>query len=167
MAAGYMQSLLPLLNKKFLTPMDIRRIRELLLRMRMTCDATYLIDRHTHISPKLKELEGIIEELVVESGRKMVIFSEWTTMTFLIARHLSDAGINFVELCGKVPVKRHRPLIDEFSSNPYCRGFKQALTAGRLARQFDHAVHRCQRRDADLPGHLHLAGHGFQAGGDV
>jgi precorrin-6B methylase 1 len=62
--------------------------------MRMTCDSTYLIDRQTHISPKLKELEGVIQELVVENGRKMVIFSEWTTMTFLIARHLSDAGIS-------------------------------------------------------------------------
>ena len=130
MHAGYMQLLLPLLNKKFLTPMDLRRIQELLLRMRMTCDSTYLIDRRTHISPKLKELEGIIEELVVENGRKMVIFSEWTTMTFLIARHLSDAGLNFVELSGKVPVKKRQALIDEFTHNPDCRVFLSTDAGG-------------------------------------
>lgn len=130
MHAGYMQSLLPLLNKKFLTPMDIRRIQELLLRMRMTCDSTYLIDRETHISPKLKELESIIEELVLESGRKMVIFSEWTTMTFLIARHLSDAGIKFVELCGKVPVNKRQYLIDEFTCNPACKVFLSTDAGG-------------------------------------
>jgi superfamily II DNA or RNA helicase len=130
MHADYMQSLLALLNKKFLTPMDIRRIQELLLRMRMTCNSTYLIDRQTHISPKLNELEGIIEEMVVENGRKMVIFSEWTTMTFLIARHLSDAGINFVELCGKEPVKKRQSLIDEFNGNPDCQVFLSTDAGG-------------------------------------
>jgi superfamily II DNA or RNA helicase/predicted nucleic acid-binding Zn finger protein len=130
MHAGYMQVLLPLMNKKFLTPMDIRRIQELLLCMRMTCDSTYLIDRQTHISPKLKELEGIIQELVVESKRKMVIFSEWTTMTFLIARHLSDVGIKFVELSGKVPVKKRQALIDEFTTNPDCRVFLSTDAGG-------------------------------------
>jgi len=130
MHAGYMQGLLPLLNKKFLTPMDIRQMQKLLLCMRMTCDSTYLIDRQTHISPKLKELEGIIQELVVESGRKMVIFSEWTTMTFLIARHLSDAGIDFVELSGNVPVKKRQALIDEFTHNPECRVFLSTDAGG-------------------------------------
>ncbi len=127
---GYMQLLLPLLNKKFLTPMDIRRMQELLLRMRMVCNSTYLIDRKTHISPKLKELESIIEELVVAGGRKMIIFSEWTTMTFLIARHLSDAGIGFVELSGKVPVKKRQALIDEFTHNPQCKVFLSTDAGG-------------------------------------
>ncbi|MGD8701263.1 MAG: DEAD/DEAH box helicase [Desulfosarcina sp.] len=130
MHAGYAQLLGPILNKKFLTPMDLRRMQELLLCMRMTCDSTYLIDRQTNISPKLKELEGIIQELVVESGRKMVIFSEWTTMTFLIARHLSDAGINFVELSGKIPVKKRQALIDEFTHNPNCRVFLSTDAGG-------------------------------------
>jgi SNF2 family DNA or RNA helicase len=116
----------PLENKL----MDIRRMQELLLCMRMTCDSTYLIDRQTNISPKLKKLEGIIQELVVESGRKMVIFSEWTTMTFLIARHLSDAGIKFVELSGNVPVKKRQALIDEFTHNPDCRVFLSTDAGG-------------------------------------
>ncbi len=128
--SGYLQSLLPLLNKKFLTPMDLRRIQELLMRMRMVCDSTYLIDRKSHISPKLNELEGIVHEMVIENRRKMIIFSEWTTMTFLIARQLSNAGIGFVELSGKVPVKKRQHLIDEFTHNPECRVFLSTDAGG-------------------------------------
>lgn len=96
----------------------------------MVCDSTYLIDRKTHISPKLKELDGIIDELVVQNKRKMVIFSEWTTMTFLIAKHLSDMGIPFVELSGKVPVKKRQALIDGFTNNPECRVFLSTDAGG-------------------------------------
>ncbi len=128
--AGYMQMLMPLLNKKYLTPMDLRRIQELLLLMRRVCDSTYLIDRKTHLSPKLKELEGILEELVFDSNRKVVIFSEWTAMTFLIGKQLSNAGIPFVELTGKVPVKKRQALIDEFSQNPDCKVFLSTDAGG-------------------------------------
>ncbi|HMA86771.1 MAG TPA: SNF2-related protein [Desulfosalsimonadaceae bacterium] len=127
---GYAQSLLPLMNKKFLTPMDLRRIQELLLKMRQVCNSTYLIDRKTQISPKLKELESILADLAIQEGRKIVIFSEWTTMTYLIARHLSNAGIAFVELSGKIPVNRRQALIDEFTNNPDCRVFLSTDAGG-------------------------------------
>ncbi len=130
MHSSFMSNLLPLLNKKFLTPMDLRSIQILLLQMRRVCDCTYLIDRKTRISPKLKELEGILDELVVQSGRKMVIFSEWTTMTYLIARQLSKMGIDFVELSGKVPVNKRQALIDEFTHNPDCKVFLSTDAGG-------------------------------------
>lgn len=130
MHAGFLQSLLPILNKKFLTPMDIQRIQELLLCMRRVCDSTYLIDRKTNLSPKLKELAVILDELVLQNNRKVVIFSEWTTMTFLIAKHLSRAGINFVELTGKIPVKKRQALIDEFTNNPDCKVFLSTDAGG-------------------------------------
>ena len=128
--AGYSKSLLPLLNKKFLTPMDLRKIQVLLLKMRQVCDSTHLIDRETNISPKLDELASILDELVVENNRKVVIFSEWTTMTFLIGKHLSKVGIPFVELSGKVPVKKRQVLIDEFSNNPNCKVFLSTDAGG-------------------------------------
>jgi len=128
--AGYSQSLLPLLNKKFLTPMDLLRIQMLLLKMRQTCDSTYLIDRKTNISPKLDELATILEELVKQNGRKVVIFSEWTTMTMLIGKHLSREAIPFVELSGKVPVAKRQALIDEFDTNPACKVFLSTDAGG-------------------------------------
>ncbi len=128
--SGYSQSLLPLLNKKFLTPLDVRKIQILLLKMRQVCDSTHLIDRQSNISPKLDELANILDELVVENNRKVVIFSEWTTMTFLIGKHLSRVGIPFVELSGKVPVKKRQALIDEFSTNPDCKVFLSTDAGG-------------------------------------
>ncbi len=128
--SGYARILLPLINKKFLTPMDVRRIQMLLLKMRMVCDSTYLIDRETHLSPKLSELRGVIEEIAVQNKRKIVIFSEWTTMTYLIARVLSDMSLPFVELSGQIPVKKRQALIDEFTNNPDCRIFLSTDAGG-------------------------------------
>lgn len=68
--------------------------------------------------------------MVIQNHRKMVIFSEWTTMTFLIARHLSDMNIPFIELSGKVPVKKRQVLIDEFTNNPDCRVFLSTDAGG-------------------------------------
>jgi hypothetical protein len=128
--ASYAARLAPLLHKKYLTPMDLRRIQELLLRMRQACNATYLIDRTTHISPKLDELANLLDELVIASGRKLVLFSEWTTMTYLIARRLSEAGIGFVELSGKVPVPKRQALIDTFTNDDDCRVFLSTDAGG-------------------------------------
>ncbi len=128
--SGYLQSLLPLLDKKFLTPMDIKQIQVLLLKLRQVCDSTYLIDRKSHISPKLRELQGVMEELVIQNGHKVVIFSEWTTMNFLIGKQLSEAGIAFVELSGKIPVAKRQALIDEFTTNPDCKVFLSTDAGG-------------------------------------
>ena len=130
MHAGLARRLAPLLSKKYLTPVDVNRMQMLLLKMRQVCDSTYLVDRETHVSPKLRELEGVIDEVVVQNQRKMVIFTEWTTMTFLIAKKLTDLNIPFVELTGKVPVKKRQALIDEFSSNPQCRIFLSTDAGG-------------------------------------
>lgn len=128
--AGYSGVLLPLLAKKFLTPMDIRRIQMLLLKMRQVCNSTYLIDRETNISPKLDELATILDELVVQNGRKVVIFSEWTTMNMLIGKHLSRAAIPFVELSGRVPTGKRQALIDAFQEDPNCKVFLSSDAGG-------------------------------------
>ncbi len=128
--SGYARLLIPLMNKKYLTPMDLRKIQVLLLKMRMVCNSTYLIDRETHFSPKLRELENIIDDIVFQNKRKMVVFSEWTTMTFLIAQRLSKMKIPFVELSGSVPVKKRQDLIDEFTLNPGCMVFLSTDAGG-------------------------------------
>lgn len=127
---GYLQSLIPLISKKFLTAIDMRRIFEILTGMRMVCNSTYLIDRKTNISPKLVELEKILVDIVIENKRKVVIFSEWTTMTYLIGKALSDLGIDFIEFTGKVPVAKRPALIDEFNNNPDCKVFLSTDAGG-------------------------------------
>jgi SNF2 family DNA or RNA helicase len=127
---GYLSSLLPYINKKFLTPMDIQRIRELLTCMRMVCNSTFLVDRNTNISPKLRELEVVLNDVAIENKRKIVIFSEWTTMTFLIGKVLSELSIPFVELSGKIPTAKRQRLIDEFTNNQSCQVFLSTDAGG-------------------------------------
>jgi superfamily II DNA or RNA helicase len=127
---GYMAGLFRILNKKILTPMDIKRMQQILLAMRMVCDSTYLVDKQTNISPKLGELVSILKDLVIENRRKLIIFSEWTTMTYLIGKVLSELGIDFVEFTGRVPVEKRQALIDEFRDNPDCMVFLSTDAGG-------------------------------------
>ena len=127
---GYLSTLLMIINKKVLTPLDIKRIQKTLLAMRMVCDSTFLIDRQTNISPKLVELTSILKETVVQNRRKLIIFTEWTTMTYLIGKVLSEMGIDFVEFSGKVPVKKRQLLIDQYHSDPNCMVFLSTDAGG-------------------------------------
>jgi superfamily II DNA/RNA helicase len=127
---GYMAGLFQIMNKKVLTPMDIKRMQQILLSMRMVCDSTYLIDKESNISPKLVELVSLLKDLVLENRRKVIIFSEWTTMTYLIGKVLSEMGIDFVEFTGRVPVEKRQALIDEFRTNPHCMVFLSTDAGG-------------------------------------
>ncbi len=119
----YAERLSELLGKKILTPMDFRQIQTLVLRMRMVANSTFLVDRETQVSPKLRELSTIIDEVVVQNQRKMIIFSEWTAMTFLVARHLSEAGIGFVEVSGKTPDAKRHTMAEQFLRDENCPVF--------------------------------------------
>ncbi len=127
---GYMTALLALINKKVITPIDMKRIQMTLLCARMVCDSTYLIDKETNISPKLVELMSILNEIVVENGRKVIIFSEWTTMIYLIGKALSDMEICFVEFTGKIPTAKRQRLVEEFHENDDCMVFLSSDAGG-------------------------------------
>jgi len=52
---------------------------------RMAADSTYLVDKQKPgYSTKLERLDELLEQLFEEQGRKVVLFSEWTTMLDLI-----------------------------------------------------------------------------------
>lgn len=127
---GYLSGVLQIANKKVLTPLDIKRLQQLLTSMRMVCDSTYLVDKETNISPKLVELVSILKEVVLENRRKLIIFSEWTTMTYLIGKALSELCIDFVEFTGKVQVEKRQLLIEEFRNNPDCMVFLSTDAGG-------------------------------------
>lgn len=127
---SYSASLLKYLKKKVLTPLDVKRMQMILLKMRMVCNSTYLVDKKTNVSPKLVELVSILKDLGVTENRKVVIFSEWTTMTYLIGKVLSDMGLDFVEFTGKIPVNKRQKLIDRFNSDPDCKVFLSSDAGG-------------------------------------
>jgi hypothetical protein len=120
--ATHMQTVAQIVSKKFLTEMDLLRLRAALLMCRMSADSTFLVTKEEPAySSKLERLKELIEEIVVEEGRKVVLFSEWTTMLDLIEPLLE--GTRYVRLDGSVPQKQRPMLVHEFQTDPNCRFF--------------------------------------------
>ena len=130
--ASFARGVAAILGKKFKTSYDWQRLMLLLNNMRMACDSSYLIDKKTHFSPKLVELQDILMNKleVKKSNRKIIIFSEWVTMLNLIGDMLKKEGLTYTMLTGKVPVKKRGALIKEFEENPDCNIFLSTESGG-------------------------------------
>ncbi|MBW2296121.1 MAG: DEAD/DEAH box helicase [Deltaproteobacteria bacterium] len=113
-----------IINKKFLTEMDILRLQKALLMCRMSADSTFLVDKQPPgYSSKLEELALIMEQLLREDDRKILLFSEWTTMLNLIEPLLTERQVNYVRLDGSVPQKKRQGLVHQFQKDPECKLF--------------------------------------------
>ena len=119
-------------RKKFITEMDLLRLQKALLMCRMLADSTFLADKEKPgYSSKLARLDELLEQLFEEQGRKVVLFSEWTTMLDLIQPLLEKHGITFVRLDGSVPQKQREELVHRFQNEPTC-GVFLATNAGSV-----------------------------------
>jgi superfamily II DNA or RNA helicase len=108
--------------KPYLTEMDLLRLQKFLLMARMSADSTLLVDKEEPgYSSKLERLAELLEQLAAESDRKIILFSEWTTMLGLIEPLLRQVGIDFVRLDGKVPQKKRQEIVHRFQNDPACR----------------------------------------------
>jgi len=113
-----------IVSKKFLSEMDILRLQKALLICRMAADSTYLVDKTPPgYSSKLKELELLLEQLSYEEDRKILLFSEWTTMLNLIEPLIERQSINYLRLDGSVPQKKRQGMMHQFQHDPDCRAF--------------------------------------------
>ena len=77
----------------------------------------------TAYSTKLERLEELLEQSFVETDRKAILFSEWTTMLGLVEEILARLKLKYVRLDGSVPQKQRQQLVNEFQTNPDCRLF--------------------------------------------
>jgi superfamily II DNA/RNA helicase len=104
--------------------MDLLRLQKALLLARMNADSTYLVDKQPPgYSSKLDRIEELFEELAAEESRKIVLFSEWTTMLSLIERRIKRFKLDSVRLDGSVPQKKRQQLVYQFQRDPACRLF--------------------------------------------
>lgn len=111
-----------IVNKPFMTEMDVLRMQKSLLMARMACDSTYLIDQEeAEYSSKLERLGELLEGLLEDPSRKIVLFSEWRRMLDRIERRMDDWGCDYVRLDGQVPQKKRGALVDRFQNDPDCR----------------------------------------------
>jgi SNF2 family DNA or RNA helicase len=128
----FKQRIASILQKKFKTPYDWEIIMHSLTSMRMVCDSIYLVDKTTHVSPKIKELLYLLNEQLdlLNTERKVIIFSEWTTMLDIIESTLCEAGYKIIKLTGNVPVKKRQKLIDSFNTDKDCKIFLSSEAGG-------------------------------------
>jgi superfamily II DNA or RNA helicase len=122
--AAQMQIVSTIVRKKYISEMDLLRLQKALLLARMNADSTFLVDKHPPgFSSKLERLEELFEELAGEQDRKIVLFSEWTTMLSLIEPQIKRLKLDYVRLDGAVPQKKRQQLVHRFQRDPACRAF--------------------------------------------
>ncbi len=113
-----------ILKKKYISEMDLLRLQKALLICRMSANSTFLVDKQPPgYSSKLKEIDSLLDQLMSEDDRKVVLFSEWTTMLNLIEPILEKKNIRYVRLDGSVPQKKRLGLVSIFQKEPDCRFF--------------------------------------------
>ncbi len=124
MHAGFSQTVQRIIGKKYLTEMDLLRLQKALLMCRMSANGTSLVDKQLpgH-SSKLERLAELIEQIAGEAQRKVVLFSEWTSMLDLIEPLLKKNNLEFVRLDGKVPQKARQKLVNRFQQDKQCKFF--------------------------------------------
>lgn len=113
-----------IISKRYISEMDLLRLQKALLICRMAANSTFLVDKEPPgYSSKLDEIDILLDQLLSEQDRKIVLFSEWTTMLGLIEPFLRRRDLRYVRLDGSVPQKKRQALMHEFQKYPDCRLF--------------------------------------------
>jgi len=109
--------------KRPLTKEEMERLQRALACMRMLCDTPYILDQSCRISPKLKELGTILDEILEDGDNKIIIFSEWERMLELVRHQCDERGLGFALHTGQIPQPKRRAEIHRFKKDPACRLF--------------------------------------------
>jgi hypothetical protein len=119
---GQLQIAARIAAKKFLTEMDLLRLQKALLMARMAADSTFLCTKaEPEYSSKLERLGELLDALIADPSRKIVLFSEWRTMLDRIEIKLDQLGCGYVRLDGQVPQKKRPEIVRKFQEDPQCR----------------------------------------------
>ena len=110
-------------QRRPLRQQEFDRLQQLLACMRMICDTPAILDPSCRVSPKLEELEGILEDILAEEGRKVIIFSEWERMLTMVRELVGEMGFESAWHTGSLPQDRRRAEINRFKQDPDCRVF--------------------------------------------
>jgi superfamily II DNA or RNA helicase len=123
--------LIHILKKRPLRPIEEQLLMRAFQRMRMACDAAGIVDKNAPPgSPKLDELQALLDDLCVQQGEKVVVFSEWERMQALCAEVCQKLRVGHVRLHGGVPSGKRGALIDRFREDPECHVFLSTDAGG-------------------------------------
>jgi len=121
---AHMRIVSSIVHKPYINEMDLLRLQKALLMCRMAANSTFLVDKQEPAySSKMEQLSELLGELHQEQDRKIILFSEWTTMLNLIEPKIERLRIGHVRLDGSVPQKKRRQLVQTFRNDPDCKLF--------------------------------------------
>ena len=106
------------------------RILTLLMRLRQICCHPTLFDEnYDKDSGKLDLLMELVTN-AVESGHRILVFSQFTQVLGLIAKRFEKENIEFNYLDGKIDAKKRLELVEDFNQNKSKKVFLISLKAG-------------------------------------
>ena len=106
-----------------LTPDELKKMQMWLSCMRMLCDSPYILDQETKESPKLDELMPIIDGMLEDDSKKIIIFSEWERMLRLLSQRLDAKNISVAMHTGKLTQDARKQEIKKFKNDKNCKIF--------------------------------------------
>ncbi len=98
--------LLHILKRRPLTLEESKHLQQFLACMRMVADTPYILDEECRDSPKLEELEEILKSVMENNDVKVIIFSEWERMLFLVRDLADKLNLNYAWHTGSVPQQK-------------------------------------------------------------
>ncbi|MBO0712115.1 MAG: DEAD/DEAH box helicase [Acetobacteraceae bacterium] len=117
------QRLASITKRRPLTKEEFEQLQLCLACMRMICDTPAILDPACRVCPKLEELEGVLCELLEDTSRKILVFSEWVRMLDLVRQLANEMNIDYAWHTGEVPQLKRRREIVRFREDPACRLF--------------------------------------------
>ncbi len=110
-------------NKNLISSYDMQQLSGFIRNLRMVCSSTYLTDNTTNYSPKLEELDHILNgKLGIKyTNRKIVILTEWKRMQNIIAKMLESNKIHFIEITEDTTAKNKQIFLKQFDEDNQCK----------------------------------------------
>jgi len=107
------------------------QVLEALLRLRQICCHPHLVEKSLDESPDLSaKLERVLADMqeVVQEGRKVILFSQFTGMLKIFEKHIEALALKYVYLDGST--KDRESVIKTFQEDPSTQIFLMSLKAG-------------------------------------
>ena len=113
-----------IMKRRPLSEDEQKKLQQNLACMRMIADTPYILDENCKICPKLIELKQVLLDLMDGTNHKIIIFSEWERMLFLVRDFIqNELNCGFAWHTGTVPQQKRRDDIKRFKEDPDCRFF--------------------------------------------
>lgn len=89
---------------------ELTRLREI------CCDPHLVFDDYEDSSAKLSTILDLVET-AIDSGKKLLLFSQFTSYLDIISAHLSEQGIAHYTITGATPKRQRLELVNEFNED--------------------------------------------------